>query len=187
MKKKLLLHVCCGPCSLHVLEMLQPEYSVSGFFYNPNIHPFREYEFRRQELARLAEKLEWKVIYAEYDMREWFAAVRGFAREPERGRRCPACFRFRLERTFRYAREHAFDWVASTLSISPYKATAQINEQGLALARQYGIAFLPENFKRGNGYQAARRKAEALGVRSQDYCGCAFSKAEKLLRLRKRP
>jgi predicted adenine nucleotide alpha hydrolase (AANH) superfamily ATPase len=184
-RKRLLLHVCCGPCSLHVLEVLRAEHDVCGFFYNPNIHPFREYEFRRLELERLAGMLEWPVVYAPYDMREWFAAVRGLAREPERGRRCPLCFRFRLERTFRHAREHGFDGVATTLSISPYKSTSQINEQGAALARQYGIAFLPENFKRCGGYQIGRRRAEALGVRSQDYCGCAYSRAEKLLRLRK--
>jgi len=184
-KPRLLLHICCGPCSLHVLQMLQADFAVSGFFYNPNIQPFREYEFRRLEVARLAEKLGWPMVYAPYDMAGWFAAVRGFEREPERGRRCPLCFRFRLDNAFRFAREHAFDVVASTLSISPYKVTAQINQQGMDLAREYGVAFLPENFKKNDGYRLARRQAEAMGVRHQDYCGCAFSKAEKLLRLRK--
>ena len=102
-------------------------------------------------------------------MREWFAAVRGLEREPERGRRCPLCFRFRLEKAFRHAREHAFDAVASTLSISPYKVAAQINEQGLALAREYGVEFLPENFKKHDGFLVAREQAAALGVRQQDY------------------
>ena len=125
------------------------------------------------------------MVYGAYDMKEWFAAVRGLEREPERGRRCPLCFRFRLEKAFRYAREHGFDVVASTLSISPYKVTAQINEQGLALAREYGVEFLPENFKKHDGFLIARRQAELFGVQHQDYCGCVFSKAEKLLRLRK--
>lgn len=183
--KKLLLHVCCGPCSPYVLQMLRGDFQVSGFFYNPNIQPGREYEFRRLEVARLAEKLAWPVVYAPYDMREWFAAVRGLEHEPERGRRCAVCFRFRLEKAFRHAREHGFDAVASTLSISPYKATAQINEQGLALAREYGIEFLAENFKKRDGWRAAREQAAALGVRHQEYCGCVFSKAERLLRLRK--
>jgi predicted adenine nucleotide alpha hydrolase (AANH) superfamily ATPase len=184
-KKKLLLHICCGPCSLHVLHVLQDEFALSGFFYNPNIQPFREHEFRRLELAKIAKKSTVPMVFAPYDMREWFAAVRGLEREPERGRRCSLCFRFRLEKTFRYARDHDFAVVASTLSISPYKSTAQINEQGLALAGEYGIAFLPENFKKNDGYQASRRQAAALGIRHQDYCGCVFSKAEKLLRLRK--
>jgi predicted adenine nucleotide alpha hydrolase (AANH) superfamily ATPase len=184
-KKKLLLHVCCGPCSPHVLQKLQADFAVSGFFYNPNIQPFREYEFRRLEVAKLAETLSWPMVYGAYEMREWFAAVRGFEREPERGRRCPLCFRFRLEKAFLYAREHAFDVVASTLSISPYKAVTQINEQGLALAREYGVEFLPENFKKNDGYRISRRLAEASDIRPQDYCGCAYSKAEKLLHLRK--
>jgi hypothetical protein len=184
--KRLLLHVCCGPCSPHVLEKLRAAgFQVTGFFCNPNIQPFREYEFRRREVARLAERLAWPVVFPPYDMMEWFAAVRGLEREPERGRRCPVCFRFRLEAAFRYACEQGFDGVASTLSISPYKVTAQINEQGAALAREYGIEFLAENFKRDDGYGTARRLAAALGIRHQDYCGCAFSKAEKLLRLRK--
>lgn len=185
MKKKLLLHVCCGPCSPHVLQTLRDDFLVSGFFYNPNIQPFREYEFRRLEVARLAEKLEWQVVYAPYEMMEWFAAVRGLEREPERGRRCLLCFRLRLEKAFHHAREHGFDAVASTLSISPYKVTAQINEQGLALAREYGVEFLAENFKKHDGWRAACQQAAALGVQHQNYCGCVFSKAERLLRLRK--
>ncbi len=185
MKKKLLLHVCCGPCSLYVVQKLQDGFDVHGFFYNPNIQPFREYEFRRQEVAKLAEKFSWPMVYAAYEMKEWFAAVRGLERERERGRRCPVCFRFRLEKAFQFASEHAFACVASTLSISPYKVTRQINQQGMELSRQYGVAFLPEDFKKKNGYQLARRQAEALEVKHQDYCGCAYSKAERLLRLRK--
>lgn len=185
MKKKLLLHVCCGPCSPHVLQQLRGAYDVTGFFFNPNIHPRGEWEFRCREVERLATKLDWPVVFPAYDMMAWFAAVRGLEREPERGRRCPVCFRFRLEKAFRHAREHGFAVVASTLSISPYKSTAQINEQGRALSREFGIEFLAENFKKQDGFQSARRLAAALGIRHQDYCGCAFSKAERLLHLRK--
>lgn len=184
MKQKLLVHVCCGPCSLYVWQKLQADFELSGFYYNPNIQPFREFEFRRLELAKIAEKFAWPMVYADYDMREWFAAMRGLEREPERGRRCPVCFRFRLEKTFSYAREHGFDCVTSTLSISPYKVTAQINSQGLALSKKYGIAFLPENFKKHNGFLISRKQGEALGVKHQDYCGCVYSKVERLLHLR---
>ena len=184
--KKLLLHVCCGPCSPYVLERLRASgFQVTGFFCNPNIQPFREYEFRRLEVARLAEKLAWPVLFPAYGMMEWFAAVRGLEREPERGRRCSLCFQLRLRKTFLYARANGFDAVASTLSISPYKSTVQVNEQGLALARETGVEFLAENFKKRDGWQVARLKAAALGIRHQDYCGCVFSKAERLLRLRK--
>jgi predicted adenine nucleotide alpha hydrolase (AANH) superfamily ATPase len=123
-------------------------------------------------------------VYAAYDLRGWFGAIRGLEKEKERGARCPVCFRFRLEGVFQYAREHGFDCVASTLSISPSKITAQINEQGLALSEKYGIAFVAENFKKKDGFLISRRQGEALGVRHQDYCGCAYSKAERLLRQR---
>ena len=185
MKKKLLLHICCGPCAIYVWQKLQAEFAVSGFFYNPNIQPLAEYEFRRLELAKIAGKFAWPMVVAPYDLHDWFAAVRGLEREPERGARCPVCFSFRLEKAFRHAREYGFDVVASTLSISPSKATAQINEQGLALAEKYGVGFLAENFKKQDGFLISRREGEALGVRRQDYCGCAFSKAESLLRRRR--
>ena len=182
MKKKLLLHICCAPCSLYVWQKLQADFELSGIFYNPNIQPFAEYEFRRLELIKIAEKLAWPMAYAAYDMRDWFAVIHGLEREKERGARCPVCFRFRLVKVFQYAREHDFDCVASTLSISPSKVTAQINEQGIALAEKCGIAFLAENFKKKNGFLISRRQGAALGVRHQDYCGCVYSKAERLLR-----
>jgi hypothetical protein len=183
-KKKLLLHICCGPCSIFVWQKLQADFELNGFFYNPNIQPFAEHEFRRLELAKIAEKFAWPMVYAPYDLPGWFAAIRGLEKEKERGARCPVCFRFRLEKVFAYAREHGFDCVASTLSISPSKVTAQINQQGMALAEKYGIAFLAENFKKKDGFLISRRQGDELGVRHQDYCGCAYSKAERLLRLR---
>ena len=184
MKKKLLLHICCGPCSLYVWRKLQTDFALSGFFFNPNIQPFAEHEFRRLELVKIAEKFAWPMVYASYDLRGWFAAIRGLEREAERGARCAVCFRFRLEKTFAYASENGFDWVASTLSISPSKVTAQINEQGTALAEKYEIAFLTENFKKKNGFLISRRQGDELGVRHQDYCGCVYSKVERLLRRR---
>lgn len=184
MKKKLLLHICCAPCSLYVWQKLQADFELSGFFYNPNIQPLAEYEFRRLELVKIAEKFAWPMVYASYDLRDWFSAIRGLEGEAERGARCSVCFRFRLEKTFCYAREHGFECVASTLSISPSKVTAQINEQGIALAEKYGIAFLAENFKKKNGFLISRKQGDELGVRHQDYCGCVYSKVERLLRLR---
>lgn len=183
--KKLLLHVCCGPCAATVVSRLRADYDVSGFFCNPNIQPRSEYEFRLREAEKLAAAQSWPLIPAPYEMKEWFAAVRGLEREPERGRRCPLCFRFRLERAFRCALARGFGVVATTLSISPYKAAAQINAEGQALAGRFGVDFLAADFKKRGGYDAARREARALGIRHQDYCGCAFSKAERLLRLRK--
>ena len=198
MKQKLLLHVCCGPCSLYVLQKLQADFAVSGFFYNPNIQPFREYEFRRLELAKIAEKFAWPMVYAAYDMREWFAAIRGLEREPERGRRCPVCFRFRLEKAFLYAREHGFDVVASTLSISPYKVTAQINEQGLAAGpKSTASPFCRKISKKMTAFQLPPRRRRRWGSstritaaasipKRKGCCACANDRRARRLFLPKR-
>jgi predicted adenine nucleotide alpha hydrolase (AANH) superfamily ATPase len=183
-KKKLLLHICCGPCSVHVIDLLENEYAVTGFFYNPNIHPAREYKFREQELERVAQLKGWNIVFAEYNMNDWFQRVRGYEKEPERGKRCSLCFRMRLERTFGYAAANGFDIVASTLSISPYKVTAQINAEGEELARRFNVEFLPENFKKQNGFNKGKKMAMELGIKHQDYCGCVFSRVEKKLRER---
>lgn len=124
-------------------------------------------------------------MYAPYDLLGWFAAIRGLEGETERGARCAVCFRFRLEKAFAYASEHGFAYVASTLSISPSKVTAQINEQGKALAEKFGIAFLAENFKKKNGFLVSRRQGKELGVKHQDYCACVYSKVERLLSRRR--
>jgi predicted adenine nucleotide alpha hydrolase (AANH) superfamily ATPase len=168
-----------------VWRKLQADFDVCGFFFNPNIQPPAEYEFRRLELVKIAEKLAWPLVETPYDPRAWFAAVRGLEREREGGSRCSVCFRFRLEKTFSHAQAHGFDMVASTLSISPSKSTAQINEQGSALAEKFAVAFLAENFKKKNGFLISRQQGLELGVRRQDYCGCAYSKAETLLRRRR--
>ncbi len=182
--KKLLLHICCAPCAIYVFEKLRKDYNVTGFFYNPNIHPFKEYEFRRVELEKISEKLEWKVIYAEYEINKWFELIKGCEKEPERGRRCPICFNMRLRKTFEYAKENNFDIVASTLSISPYKVTQQINTEGLKISEELGIEFLPENFKKKNGYNMGKKMASEYRMKHQNYCGCVFSKVDRLLKIR---
>jgi predicted adenine nucleotide alpha hydrolase (AANH) superfamily ATPase len=183
-KKKLLLHICCGSCAVYVFEVLQEDYNVTGFFYNPNIQPYREYEARKKELERVAKLKNWNVVYEGHDMENWFQRVKGYEKEPERGRRCSICFRMRLEKAFAYAKANGFDIVASTLSISPYKATKQINAQGEKCAEAFGIEFLPENFKKQNGFNTGKKMAQALGIKHQNYCGCVFSKVEKKLRER---
>ena len=175
MKKKLLLHICCGPCAIYVFEKLQAEYEVTGFYYNPNIHPSAEYWFRRQELEKLSARLGWMVVSPAYDPKEWFESIKGMESEPERGARCPICFRQRLEVTFRFARDHGYECVASTLSISPYKVTEQINRVGIGLESAFGISFLPEDFKKRDGFRIGRQRAGVLGVKHQEYCGCIFS------------
>jgi predicted adenine nucleotide alpha hydrolase (AANH) superfamily ATPase len=181
-RKKLLLHICCGPCAVYVFEKLMEDYEVTGFFYNPNIQPLKEYEFRKIELEQAAKSKNWDVVYSEYDMNHWFQQVKGYEKEPEKGKRCSICFYMRLKKTFEYAKSNGFDIVATTLSISPYKVTKQINHEGEKLAREFGIEFLPENFKKQNGYSTGRKMAQELGIKHQNYCGCVFSKVEKKLK-----
>lgn len=186
MKKKLLLHICCAPCGIYVFENLSRKYQVTGFFYNPNIHPLSEYQFRKKELEKIAHTHRWDVIYGNYDMVEWFKQIKGLEQEPERGRRCPLCFNMRLRKTFERAKKMGFDTVASTLSISPHKVTDQINREGLDLSREFGIEFLPENFKKRNGYTRARKMALEAGIQHQDFCGCVYSRVEKILKTRRK-
>jgi predicted adenine nucleotide alpha hydrolase (AANH) superfamily ATPase len=186
MKKRLLLHVCCCPCAVYVYKKLAQDYDVTCFFYNPNIQPVKEYEFRKKELERIAASLNWDVVYADYHIDEWFQRVKGHEKDPERGERCSICFNMRLRETFQYAKENAFDVVTATLSISPYKATRQINAEGEQLSQEFGIEFLPENFKKQDGFNVGKKMATDLGVQHQDYCGCTYSQAEKELRQRKK-
>jgi len=126
--KKLLLHSCCAPCSGEVMEALTAsgiEFSI--FFYNPNIHPVQEYEIRKQENKRFAEKHHIPCIDADYDKDNWFERVKGLEWEPERGKRCTACFDMRFERTALYAHEHGFPVICSSLGISRWKDMNQIN------------------------------------------------------------
>ena len=184
--KKLLLHICCAPCAVYVIEKLREEYDVTGFFYNPNIHPVEEYLFRVRELEAVALRLGWNTVIPEYDDHEWFRMTEGLGDEPERGKRCRVCFDLRFERTFEHAKNNVFDIVASTLSISPYKNTAQINESGKTAAEKYGIEFLPENFKKRNGFMIGKKMSVEHGIKHQDYCGCIYSKRDRDEKTRKR-
>jgi len=124
-------------------------------------------------------------VVAGYDDKNWFNLVKGHEEDPERGERCAICFAMRLDRVFRYAKENGYDRVASTLSISPYKNTSQINEAGDRLSVKYGIEFLPENFKKKDGYNIGKKMSMDLGIVHQNYCGCVYSKRDRDRKLKK--
>lgn len=157
----------------------------SGFFFNPNIHPDREYELRRGEVLRVAGELDWRIETAAGDVSEWFAAVEGLAHEPERGRRCRECFAFRLERAFAHARRYGFAQVTTTLTVSPFKSSPQIFAVGAELSARYGIPFLAVDFKKNDGFRRGRSMARRFGVHLQDYCGCVYSLVAAKLRRRR--
>lgn len=183
MKKKLLLHICCAPCAVYVHELLSQDYLVKGFFYNPNIYPEKENIFREKELIKIAKKKSWDIEIALYRSNEWLEKVKGYEQEPERGHRCSICFEHRLRETFIYAQKNNFDVVTSTLSISPYKSTKTINKYGFALAKEFNIEFLGENFKSNNGFNVAKKMAMELEIKHQNYCGCLYSLKERERRI----
>ena len=178
-RKKLLLHVCCGPCSTTALERLFPEYDVTVFFFNPNIAPEREYILRRDEAKRYAlEVFGSKVGFEEGAFRPdvFLEAVKGYENEPEGGHRCEICFRLRLEETARYARENGYSHFCTTLTVSPHKNALLINRLGEELTRNYeGLTYLPSDFKKRNGFGRSVEISKKHELYRQNYCGCVFS------------
>lgn len=174
---KVLLHVCCAPCSCAILEGMQASgLDVTVFFYNPNIHPQEEYEIRKREVVAYTKKLGIPFIDADYDTANWFAHVKGMEQEPERGKRCSVCFEMRLEQTARYAKANGFPFIATSLSISRLKNQAQVHEAGRAAAARFdGVRFWDTNWRAKGGADRGAALAKQEGFYRQNYCGCAYS------------
>lgn len=179
---KLLLHSCCAPCSSYVLEYLSPYFEIIDFYYNPNISPKEEYEERKQELQRLIQELPHKnsitFVEGNYEPERFFDMAKGMEELPEGGERCFQCYEMRLREAAILAKEQKADYFATTLTISPLKNAAKLNEIGEALAAEYNITYLPSDFKKKNGYRRSVELSEEYGLYRQNYCGCAFSKRE---------
>jgi len=173
---KLLLHACCGVCSAYVPERLMPDFDVSIYYENSNIYPSEEF-YRRKDAARtMAQNFNLPFIEAEYRPDAWFRDVRGLRDEPERGKRCDACFYHRLQKTFEYAKANGFNAVATPLSVSRRKDVNQINAIGHALADQFEIEFIGRDWKKDNGENISQQRARDAGIYRQNYCGCIYSK-----------
>lgn len=178
--KRLLLHSCCAPCSSHCLSELSPQIGVTVLYYNPNLDCAEEYEKRKREQLRfLRETGLADFLDCDYAPEEYLFSVRGLEEEKEGGARCAVCFRLRLERTAREAKARGFDYFATTLTVSPLKNAKLINTIGFAVAEEVGVKYLPSDFKKRGGYLHSVRLSEEYGLYRQDYCGCAFSKAER--------
>jgi len=176
-KKNLLLHSCCAPCSGEVIEaLLFSNIKFSIYFYNPNIHPRKEYEIRKNENIRFAEKYNIPFIDADYDKDRWFQNAKGMEDIPERGRRCTMCFDMRFERTAEYASNHDFDIISSSLGISRWKNMDQINKSGIDAANKYqGISYWTYNWRKCGGSQRMIKISKQEQFYQQEYCGCAYS------------
>jgi len=177
-KNKMLLHCCCAPCSTHPIRMLQNEFEVTAFFYNPNIHPEKEYRQRLFEMKMLMEKWGIPMIIDNYDVDQWFDSVKGFEEEAEGGKRCAICYEFRLLKTVQVANENGFDYFATTLSVSPHKKADIINAIGKKLEKQYGVPFYAADFKKKDGFKIGCEISREEGLYRQHYCGCVFSQRE---------
>ena len=175
--QKLLLHTCCAPCSGEVMEaLLASNIDYSLFFYNPNIHPLQEYEIRKQENINFAEKHGVPFIDADYDKDNWFSRVKGMEWEPERGKRCSACFDMRFERTALYAHEHGFPLFTSSLGISRWKDMEQINQSGTKAASRYAdVTYWTYNWRKNGGSARMYEIAKRENFYQQEYCGCVYS------------
>lgn len=171
----LLLHICCAPCSTHVIKVLQQEFTVTGFFNNPNLYPEEEYQRRLDTMQRFATQIGLPLIIGEYHLDHWLEAVKDYEHEPEGGKRCELCYQFRLEHTAKLAKDKGFDTFASTLTISPHKSAAIINRIGLELAANYAISFYPGDFKKQDGFKQSCTLAKEYQLYRQNYCGCLYS------------
>jgi predicted adenine nucleotide alpha hydrolase (AANH) superfamily ATPase len=192
---KLLLHACCAPCSSYCLEFLRQYFDVTVFFFNPNITDGEEYRKRVIEEKRLIEEYNKQVelqdfegmhsderarkieiIEGDYDPKVFYEAARGYETCKEGGERCRKCFELRLGETARVAKEKGFDYMTTTLTISPLKNAQVLNEVGEEAAAREGIAFLPSDFKKKEGYKRSIELSQKFGLYRQNFCGCSFSK-----------
>lgn len=182
--KKILLHSCCAPCSSHVITYLAPYFNITVLYYNPNIYPKEEYEKRKQEQIKLINELNTpnKLDYldCDYDNDVYEELIKGYENCPERGARCPICFKLRLEKTAKLAKEHNYDYFCTTLTVSPYKNATQINEIGASLSDKYQIKWLYSDFKKEDGYKKSIELSKKYNLYRQNYCGCIYSQRNNI-------
>ena len=187
---RLLLHSCCAPCSSYVLVYLRKYFRITVFYYNPNISFLEEYRRRAEEQKRFIDELNQKkeegtypIDYVEGDFEPdcFFEVAKGLEKEKEGGERCFRCYELRLRKTAEYAKRHQYDFFTTTLSISPLKAAAKLNEIGVALSEEYGVSYLLSDFKKKNGYKMSVELSKEHNLYRQDYCGCVYSREERRL------
>lgn len=171
--RRLLLHTCCGPCSIYPIERLSTAYEVAGYYYNPNIHPEEEYARRLSTAKQYASGLGIRFITGPYDPEQYFRAV---AVDEAKPNRCAHCYSLRLSAAASAAQELQFDAFTSTLLVSPYQDRERILEAGREAAGVAGVDFVEEDFR--DGYRAVQVRSRELGMYRQKYCGCRFSETE---------
>jgi len=178
-KPKLLLHVCCAPCSSYVLTYLSDYFDITVLYYNPNISPIEEYQKRLNEEKRLIKELNKENIHimeCNYDNESFNEIAKGLEDAPEGGIRCYKCYNLRIEETARIAKEKNFDYFTTTLTISPLKNSQVLNKIGRELEEKYNVKYLYSDFKKKEGYKTSIILSKKYNLYRQNYCGCIYSR-----------
>jgi predicted adenine nucleotide alpha hydrolase (AANH) superfamily ATPase len=178
-RPRLLLQSCCAPCSSYVLEYLIQYFSITVFYYNPNIFPESEFKKRADEQKRFLKEMKFgeaNLFIPPYAPDEFYSVVKGLEDNPEGGQRCEACFRLRMEKTAQFAAKNGFGYFGTTLTVSPHKNAQVINEIGEELGAKYGIKWLPSDFKKREGYKRSIQLSKEYGLYRQNWCGCEYSR-----------
>ena len=181
-KPTLLLHACCAPCSSYCLEYLSKTFDITVLFYNPNIESEMEFNKRVDELIRFIDEcrsiegVDLEII--DYDNAEFYDAVEGLEDKEEGGARCFKCYELRLRKTAEYAKEHDFEYITTTLTISPHKNSDKINEIGVKVAEEYDLKYLLSDFKKNDGFKRSIELSKEYDLYRQSFCGCEFSKRD---------
>ncbi len=174
----MLVHICCSVDSHFFLQRLKKEFpdeELTGFFYDPNIHPYSEYRLRLLDVQRSCDILGVKLIEGEYDFKRWLESVRGYENEPEKGRRCEICFDKRLEVSAKKAKELGEKRLTTTLLTSPKKSKEQLKEAGEKIAKRYELEFVSVDFRKNGGTQEQFKMAKEAKLYHQNYCGCIYA------------
>lgn len=179
-RPRLLLQVCCAPCSSSVLTRLREYFDIDIYYYNPNIYPISELNKRVETVKSLVYDMELdsKVIFPENDPKDFYSYVDKRSEDYEGGESCYKCYELRLKKACQYAKENSYDYFTTTLSISPYKNSAWLNEIGKSLEDEFGVKYLYSDFKKKNGYKDSIDLSKKYNLYRQDYCGCIFSYRE---------
>lgn len=173
----MLVHICCSVDSHFFLEKLQadfPDEKLTGFFYDPNIHPYSEYQLRLLDVQRSCNKLGIDLLEGEYDYENWLQAVRGLENEPEKGARCEVCFDKRFSVSAKKALELGEKKITTTLLVSPLKSQEQLKRVGDEFHEKNGVEFIAVDYRSGGGTQDQSRVTKEEQLYRQDYCGCIF-------------
>lgn len=169
MAKKVLLHMCCAPCSVYPVEVLKQKNVIfEGLFFNPNIHPIEEYDKRKYNVELFSDKKSIKVNYIDDFQEEKWISFTGSDFD-----RCSMCYATRINKCAQYAAEHNFDCFTTTLLVSPYQNHELIKKLAEEAQKIYSVEFFYEDFR--PGFRQAQQKAKDMGLYRQKYCGCIKS------------